>query len=344
MIPQTNGEPKMSKLYALPLILMLGCSSSRQSVDFGAGSTGSGNVASFYVEALHQNDILVLGESHRNLRIVKNFNQILKDFEDKYPGQLGLVGLEVFSVYQPEVERFLETDGPEADDILINTPDREALRGTRDELGPDGRKNIVSPLFLDVYKTIKAINSKRASANKIRIIAVDRHPPEDTTFRDYQKNHWEDGKLAEWGAGRDEHMFEQLQGPLRTLPNGMSAVIYIGSAHAQHSGMEIVTIPKGVDIKGPLRIKWLATRLVEGFPDAKVVSAEQIAPGNALCEDIEAKLSADGLSEPMAFDLRSSPLGEMVDFRCKEFPIDRSTVAFDPPEYKAKEHFDFYTY
>ncbi|MGE0173365.1 MAG: hypothetical protein AB7T49_11280 [Oligoflexales bacterium] len=333
----------MSKLCILLIALTFGCTSNQESHDLGARSDNSGNVTSFYVEALHQNDILVLGESHQNLRIVKNFNQILKDFEEKYPGQLALVGLEVFSVYQPEIDRFLDENGPNTEQILLNTPDREALRGTRDEIdAKGGRTPVVSSLFLEVYRTIKDINSKRRSENKIRIIAVDKQPAANVIFREYQKNR---KKLIDWAVARDSHMFEQLEHPIRSLPKNRSALVYIGSSHAQRGGIENITLPPESGIDSPKVIKWLTTRLVEGFPQSKVVSAEQINPGNASCEAIEGKLSADGVAEPMAIDLRSSPLGDIENFRgCDDFPVDGATVDFDPTPYKAKDHFDFYTY
>lgn len=298
----------------------------------------SGKMTAFLARAAADSHLLVVGEAHQNHSISRDFSEVLRETERFAPGRLKAVGLEVFSVYQPAIDKYLGSAGRTADERgLLDTPDREALRGTRDKITETGERiPSVSANFLKIFRTVFELNRRRPATNKIRVVALDERPDTGLTFREYQKDHM---AMLQWAFARDPKMFSRIEPEARRAVAGNGLVlILIGSAHAQRSGRMEFILPEGFPVKVE-PVTWLGTRLAEAFP--KVLTATLIDPDTECQDRVQLALIKEKVQVPLALDLRRSSLGEIANFQCHDFPMGIK-VNFVPENYRAREHYDLY--
>ena len=303
----------------------------------------SASIEGVFASVASKTNILILGDAHQNQRIAADFKRILEAIELQSPGRLNAIGLEVFSVYQSLIDGYLASSGSEADEkVILDTPDREALRGSRDKIDPitQERSPVTSQLMLDIYRTVFAINRSRPVSNKIHIVALDSRPETELTFREFQKNPL---AMLRWAFSRDAAMFENLKTSVaQAVERDQLVAVLIGSAHAQRSGLWRWSLPPSIPSSfTPGPTKWLATRLAESFP--KVTTADQIQPGSECADEIELRLRARGVATPLVIDLKASELGSIEAYARRCFP-EGIQVKDDPVTYRARDHYDYYTY
>jgi len=122
-------------------------------------------------------DVVLIGEDHNNPLHAKIFCDLLKIIEKGNPNRLGLVALEIYSDYQKDIDRYLETGDIE---ILENTPDKEALRGHKKSA------EIVNN-FRNIFQTIYKINLHRKKPERIHVVTMDKKPDTQLTLLQWAK-------------------------------------------------------------------------------------------------------------------------------------------------------------
>lgn len=268
-----------------------------------------------------ETSILLFGEEHRNVEHARNFTLALRAAELERPGRVGLVALEIYDVYQERIDRFLQ-DGDEKE--LGGTPEDEILRGHKDSW-----KTIAA--FRDLLLELRRIRKARGLAGSpMKVLAIDHKPDPALSLNQWRKK-VSKLEFVLWVLGRDEFMFKTIEPVLReVLERQQTALVLIGSAHAQRSGRMIV---KAGDEEIP--VIFLATRLEERFPGTRTIA--QNDPSNECVDLIERKA---GRAATRLIDLRSSLLGALENFRCQdELPLPHR---FEPAPYRAKDHYDYY--
>lgn len=273
----------------------------------------------YLIQEIKKSEIVLIGEEHQNPQHAKMFISLLERLEKTYPDLINVIGLEIFDIYQSNIDRYLASGN---ENYLIETPDSEAIRGHR-------KNEQIKENFLEIFRHIFKINSRRSIENKIKVVAVDNKPDPNMTWRDWvQKHSLED--LIRWGATRDENMFDLFKPVLHSLRQSKKlAIIFIGSGHIQKSG--------SIKLENGINIKWLGTRLREEF--SNILSVNQNDPSNDCIDLFEIKLKQ---KNNILLNLQNSSWGNLKNFRCKnEFPI---SYEFLPENYLAKDHYDFYWY
>lgn len=293
-----------------------------RTVPSDAGSTAADPISTL-VNAANKHDVLLLGEEHRNFLQARRLVTLLEAVEASTPGRIGLIGLEVFSRYQDRIDMFLQSGDEQ---LLRNTPDEEALRGHKGE-------EEITKNFLEIYRTVRAINGQRKNLPPIRIIAMDSAPAE-ATFRTWWRS---SGKLerSRWVVSRDEAMADRIEKALLDVKSARQmAIIFVGSAHIQRSGKVILGIPPA-----KIEVEWFGTRIAKKF-DLLAINLND--PHNDCVDVIEAWMlnqRNEAASETL-IDLRRDSLGRVAAFRCNdEFPLP---FQFVPRLYVARDHYDLY--
>ena len=270
-------------------------------------------------------DVLVLGEEHREDRHAAALIAVMMESERVFPWKLGLLGLEVFGRYQALIDAFLATgdEGP-----LLESPGQEALRGQK------GDPRIIAS-FLRILHAVRIINSGRTPKTAMKVMAMD-HAPNEELFRGW----WDRANIIDrlqWVMGRDGAMAATLMPQIESLKaEGRYSLIFVGTAHVQGSGKTVVGPPLLAQ-----SVTWLATRL---GANSRVLTVNQNDPANDCDDVIEAFLKARGDKAATLIDLRTDSLGDVLTMRCaEEFPPPLP-FRFEPVNYKARDHYNFYWY
>jgi hypothetical protein len=274
--------------------------------------------------AIADADVVFVAEEHQSAEHARRFVRLLRLIEERQPGRLGLVGLEVYDLHQPVLDAFITTGELWR---LKATPDQEALRGQR------GDPAIIQS-FSEVYQALHALSRDRTTG-RIKLVAVDRRPSADLPIRAWRAQHSR-AEFARWMFTRDASMEETLAAHLPGLiASKQLAVVFIGGAHVQKRGSVRVQLESGT-----VDVHFLAERIHRRFPRTLVIA--QNDPSNTCIDGIERALQKRSAPEPVLIDLRMDPLGKLANIRCADeldYPATRT-----PENYEARDHFDFYWY
>ncbi len=275
-------------------------------------------------------NLVFFGENHLNPLYGRIFQSFLTYVEQQIPEHVGVIGLEIPSLYQKRIDSFLES-GDER--ILFNhksDPDAEILRG---HLGQESKQ-----AMLDLFRSVRALNAKRSPNRKMRIVALDQRPATNESYRSWLKHNFASPAYFEWAMQREKHMWNILQSALKSAQSQNQMVfVWTEAEHAQKSGAWQITHATGKKI---LDIKWLATSATEN--GQKVTSVLFSKLSDECPDKIQHLLKEQASVHPRLLDLQNTEFGNITDFQCSQPFFKGLDVEFMPKNNAAKSLFDFY--